>query len=136
MKTTKLSEYARLETIYFCLQYGELLEDLEDIENTLRSPSSNNDRVMSSPNHSRVEDRAIKAQTRYNKIECIRQGVKRACKKCPELAPYILNAVTKEECTFDYLLMHGMPCCRNTFYRLKRKAYEEVNQLMTEKTNY
>ena len=41
--------------------------------------------------------------------------------KDPALYPYLLKAVTDECCTCDYLIMHGLPCSRNTLYRYKKK---------------
>ena len=128
----KLSKYAKLETIYFCLRYGELKEVIEDIELTIHSPLTDQDGSHSAGDGSTVETAAIKAMKYRDRINLIEKCTREVTAKNPVLYPYLLNAITKEECTFDYLYMHGMPICRNAFYRYKDKLYTAIYTSMYE----
>jgi hypothetical protein len=122
----KLSRYAKLEAINFCLQYGEWKEAVEDIELTIHSPLTDQGGSHSTPGTSATENAALRAARLSRRIEIIENAVKAVTKKDPILYPYILKGVTDEYATFDYLVMHGMPLCRNTYYKKRHKVIEII----------
>lgn len=120
-----VSEYSKLQAMYFCYQYEEMRENLFNIENTLKSPNYKSD-SHSAPGTSTTENAAIRAARLSRRIEIIENAVKAVTKKDPILYPYILKGITDEYATFDYLVSHGMPLCRNNYYKKRRKVLEII----------
>lgn len=120
-----ISEYSKLQAMYFCYQYDEMKEDLFYIENTLKSPNNKSD-SHNAPGTSATENAALRAVSLSRRIEIIENAVNAVTKKDPILYPYILKGITDEYATFDYLVSHGMPLCRNTYYRKRRKVLEII----------
>ena len=125
-----MSTFCKLEMIYYCYQYEELKEELSELEYNLHSINFSSNHIVPSDYQSNVEKSAIRASQISRKVERIEKAVRIATKKDPALYPYLLKAVTDECCTCDYLIMHGLPCSRNTLYRYKKKVYEALGMIL------
>ena len=123
-----VSEYCKLEMIYYCYQYEELKEELFELEYNMKSPDMTGDRIITNDYQSNVERSAIRAAAISAKLDRIERTAREVTKKEPSMYPYLLKAVTDEHCTCDYLVMNGMPCSRNTLYRYKRKFYDHLSK--------
>ena len=126
----KLSKYRFRELYYFCLQYDEWKDQLEDKRNTLKAlqysgmPTAGN-------TGNQTEAAAIACADISEKLCMIEQAAKEAD---PELWKYILYAVTNEDITFDFLkIKKDMPCERDRYYNSRRKFYFILDSKMRRK---
>lgn len=122
----RLSDYRFRELYYFCLQYHEWKQKLNDKRDPLKgmqysgSPSSG----ISSP----TEVRAIECAELSNKCMMIEEAARSAD---PELYQYILFAVTHPNISFNYMKMQKkIPCERDRYYNSRRKFYFLLDRLL------
>lgn len=102
------------------MQYNEWKEELQDIEDGLRS-SSEGQTTAGSSKSDKTASLAIKRAELSAKCKLIEQTAEETDKM---LKDYILAAVTNEGYTYNYLsTVKGMPCGRNLFYKLRKKFY-------------
>lgn len=107
------------ELKHFCLQYPvwkRIYMELDGLRSSVTdvTPSKNNS--TSDPTARSVESRLYYLQ----KMETVEQA---AIKSDPELATYILRAVT-EELSYDYLKSRlEIPCGRDTYYDRYRRFF-------------
>lgn len=125
-----ISKYRFRELYYFCLQYDEWKEKIEQICNPIKGmqysemPSSGNpgDPTM----HIAIECADIS-----KKIIAIETAAQAAD---PELYKFIIMAVTNENVTFNFLKMQkNIPCERDRFYNSRRKFYFILDRILQSK---
>lgn len=116
----RISNYRFRELYYFCLQYEEWKQELQDKRNPMKSlqysgmPSAGN---TGDP----TESAAIACAALSHKINLIEQAAQAAD---PELWQYIIFAVTHDNITFASLKMQmDIPCERDRYYMSRRKFY-------------
>lgn len=122
----KLSKHDLLFAKHFCYRYPDLYEKRTDLYFTIKSPSYNTTPTGSKRVKSYVEESAIKAAKLSDSIEKIENAVNEAVKNDPVLFPYVLEGVTDEGATFNFLAQRGLPCCRNTYYTIVRRVYHNI----------
>ena len=116
----KISKYRFRELYYFCLQYNEWMEELENKRNPLKGTQFEGTASSGSPGDP-TESAAIACAEISNKCDTIEHAAKMAD---PELWEYILFAVTNEGITFNFLKMQkDMPCESDRYYNSRRKFY-------------
>lgn len=120
-----ISKYRFRELYYFCLQYNEWLDELK--YNTDSVKSANNDGM---PRGTNVSDQTGALGTRRaelaRKCKIIEQT---AIEVDPDIYRYIIQAVTNELITYEYLRMRmGIPCGKNVYYDRRRKFYWLLSQ--------
>lgn len=126
-----ISNYRFRELYYFCLQYEEWKEKLQNKRNELRAMQYS--AVPASGNYpgNPTEKAAIECAELSHKCAIIEQAAKAAD---PELHKYILYAVTHEKITFNFLkAQKEMPCERDRYYNSRRKFYFVLDKKLQEK---
>ena len=105
---------------YYAMRYNDLKEEYKDLGNGLRSV--NMDGMPHGKNAGQpTESVAMRMTEIQEKIELIE---KTAVEADPDLAEYILKAVTNEYVTFHQLkILTDMPCEREMYYDRRRKFY-------------
>lgn len=121
----RLERHRYYELRHFCLQYPiwkQLRAELDSISKS----GAMNEPVNKKPNiSSPVEDCVEQRQFYSDRIEMIENAAKRAS---PELARYILKAVT-EDYSYDYLsTVLDIPCCRSVYYKLYRRFFSLLDE--------
>lgn len=59
----------------------------------------------------------------------IEEAMRSACgRKDMDLYPYILRGVTEDHCYCHTLVLDGMPCGKDVYYRIRRKFYWDLYQ--------
>lgn len=124
-----ISNYRFRELYYFCLQYEEWKNVLDEKRNTLKGISYQDAKTSASGSTSNQTMNAGIACAEYaNKCAAIEEAAKMAD---PELHDYILYAVTHENVTFKFLKMQkGIPCERDRYYSSRRKFYFHLDKLL------
>ncbi|MCM1090562.1 MAG: hypothetical protein NC092_04595 [Butyrivibrio sp.] len=118
----QISKHRFYELYHFCLQYNEWKEELANRCDTVKSiePSAAmaaRTNAVSDPTANLSIRRAELAQ----KCELIEETARETDKG---LYRYILQAVTNEGVTYNYLRnVMGMPCGKNMYYNRRRKFY-------------
>ena len=125
----KISNYRFRELYYFCLQYEEWKEVLQEMRNPLKGmqysgmPASGSG-IPGNP----TQNIGIECAELSHKCAMI-EGAARAAD--PELQEYIIFAVTHENVTFKYLKARkGIPCERDRYYSSRRKFYFILDKKM------
>ena len=128
----KIGEFRFRELFYFCLQYDEWKDELQELQEVLKGvqysemPSSGNPGDPTS-------NIAIKCAEYSRKCDLIEQAAKIAD---PELHEYILFYVTQKNATFQYMKTRkNIPCERDRFYDRRRKFYFVLDQLLKQEDN-
>lgn len=121
-KAYRLEKHELYMTIHYALRYDEFRREYRDITDSAKAMTYDADRVVASacsdPTYRLAERRAETAK----KIMNIEGSVRAAAGDV--LYPYILKALTQEGANYELLhYEYKMPCGRNLFYLLKRKAY-------------
>lgn len=124
MEMSKKSKYyidkdRKYELIHFCHQYPKWKEALRDVQGWSLPAQFGTEKVNTGNYISDPVARAVAVSTFYkDRMEM----VEKAAYDCdPELCDYIIKGVT-EDLTFDNLLMiHKIPCSRDTYYDRRAK---------------
>lgn len=116
----EISKHKFWELYHFCLQYNEWKQELKYCTDALKSVQIT-DMPHGSGTGDPTSNLAIRREFLSQKCELIENTAKEAD---PELWQHILENVTSEFATFDYLQMNGgIPCGRNYFYKSRRKFF-------------
>jgi len=125
-----ISEYRFRELYYFCLQYEEWKEALQEKRRVLKATQ-----YSAAPSHGNPGD-----QTAHVAVECAELShkcgvIEKAAKMAdPELKDFILYAVTNENITFKFLKMQrNIPCERDRYYSSRRKFYFYLDKILRNK---
>ena len=121
-----ISKHRYYELKHFCLQYPGWKQDYLEVQN-YGIRSSKNPRVgKTTKQNSIVETDAMILQDLSRKIDMIELTAQTTD---PELANYILQAVT-QGLSYEYLSTHQeIPCCRDTFYDRYRRFFWLLNTI-------
>lgn len=92
-----MTKYRMYELRYFCMQYGQWLHKIRDAKSTDRE----------------------KAECAA-KLRLVDESVHEAG---AGIAPFLLEAVTHEDVTYNTLRGRGMPCGKNYFYDCRRMFF-------------
>lgn len=114
-----ISKYRFRELYYFCLQYNEWKEELKSNVHTVKSIQIS-DMPSSHSYRDQTADLAERRASLQEKCELIEQT---AIETDPELYQYIIEAVTCDYATYNYLSAKGMPWSRSTYFRRRRLFY-------------
>lgn len=115
-----ISKTAFLTVFWYCLNYPEWKAE-HDLNIGLKSSNGNGGGGISDP----TAAQAIRLSDLAERIDMIEQT---AFDAEPELHPYLLWYVTREDLTFDKLKALGMNCERDMFYDRRRKFYWMLSQ--------
>lgn len=117
-----ISKHRYYELKHFCLQYPEWRKELQAL---YLEPGS---LKMNHHTESREGDRTSYLAMRRLKIQKKMELVEQAAISVdPELADYILIAVT-DGMSYEFLRMQkGIPCCREVFYDRYRKFFKTLS---------
>lgn len=123
----KLSDYRFRELYYFCLQYHEWKQKLNDKRNPLKGMQYSG--LPSSGGVSNLtEFRAIECAELSTKCAMVEKAAQAADS---ELYQYILFAVTRPNISFNYLKMQKkIPCERDRYYNSRRKFYFLLDKIL------
>ena len=112
---------------YFCLQYDEWKERLNDKRNPLKGVAYD-----AMPGSGNPGDPTAKAAIECAEISKKCAIVEAAAKAAdPELYEFVLYAVTHEGISFNYLKVNKeMPCERDRYYNSRRKFYFHLDKLL------
>lgn len=117
-----ISKHRYYELKHFCLQYPEWRKELEKLY--LEPGSLKMDYTKSPDPSDRTADMAIRRMKLKKKMELVEQA---AIATDPELANYILVAVT-DGMSYEFLRMKlGIPCCRDSFYECYRRFFKVLS---------
>ena len=119
-----ISRERHLELHYFCLQYGEWKKAYAELEQYGVGATP----FLFETRHTEPSDPTAKlAVAKAELVRKIRMVEGTAYAADPELAPYILKAVT-EDLSFPVLKSkHGIPCERDMYYDRFRKFFWLLN---------
>ena len=125
-----ISNYRFRELYYFCLQYDEWIETLEEIRNPLQGMQYSGMPSSGVPGNPTMKA-AMNCAHLSHKCAAVEAAAKEAD---PELYEYILYAVTHENVTFKFLKMQkNMPCERDRYYSSRRKFYFWLDKILRRK---
>lgn len=129
LKKYDISSHRFMELYHFCLQYNEWKQELRACNDTLHSAE-----ITGMPKGSGHSDATAKLAMRRveltRKCELIEQTAKEAE---PDIAEYIMKAVTNEGITFNYLhQMMNIPCGKDYYYERRKRFYWLLSQKKTE----
>lgn len=120
-KEYNLSTARFKEVYYHCLQYNEWKDELLAKTDTVGAMEISDMPKTQGSAVSQTESLAIRRATIKEKINRIEEMAKEAD---PELEEYILEAVTNDWVTFNYLKrIRGIPCEKDKYYKARRKFY-------------
>lgn len=119
-KKYNISKHKFLELYHFCMQYQEWKEELKSNVSTVKSIQISDMPIS----HSYQDQTAKLAERRIRlreKCELIEQT---AIEADADLYEWILEGVTKDYATYNYLKMcKGIPYSKDTYYERRRKFY-------------
>lgn len=122
-----ISTYRFRELYYFCLQYSEWKQKLEEKGNPLKGMQYT-DMPFNGFSGSQTERIAIECAEYSGKCAMVEAA---AIKADPELYEYILFAVTNENVTFNFLkTQKNIPCERDRYYNSRRKFYYYMHNIL------
>ena len=114
-----IGKHRYLELKHFCLQYPEWKEEYLRLEHPLRSYRSDVER-KDDPFSDPTGDAAVRRAKLFTQMKLVEQA---ALEADPELADYILLAVTNGV-SWEFLEMRqAIPCCRQTYYDRYRRFF-------------
>lgn len=119
-----ISKHRRLELEHFCKQYNEWKEELKRIDYI--SSGRTNLKVQGGKSVNTVEDVAIKASSLNRRCKMIEEAARTTD---PELAKYIILAVTSERSYANLKTVYDIPCCAETFSKRRQKFYYILDKL-------
>lgn len=117
-----ISKHRFLEISHHCMQYNEWKDEYRKLEDQLLPKGVDYDGMPHGTDTSNpTESIGARMAELKTKIETVEQVAKETD---PEIAEYILKAVTNEDITFNYLKQFmGIPCERDMYYDRRRKFY-------------
>lgn len=116
----EISKHRFLELYHFCMQYNDWKEELKSITSTVKSAQISG--MPSSHNYQDQTSRLVERRARLReKCELIEQT---AIEADPDIYPYILEGVTCDYASYNYLkLTKHIPCGKDMYYSRRRKFY-------------
>lgn len=125
-KKYEISKHRFLELYHYCMQYGEWIDELNGMTDTVKGIANTEGTRGSGGVGSPTEQLAIRRVKLQEKCEIIEQT---AIEADPELYPYIIEGVTTEYATYNYLKMSkGIPCGKTVYYDRRRRFYWLLSQ--------
>ena len=124
-----ISKHRFLELYHYCLQYKEWKDEYESLDG---KKSINYDGMPHGTNTGDpTYDLAVRRVELKNKIQMVQMT---SHETDIALQKYILEGVTNENATFEYLYFKmGMPCSRNTYYERRKKFYWLLDKHLNKK---
>ena len=125
-KKYEISKHRFLELYHYCMQYGEWIDELESMTDTVKG-MGNTEGTRSGGNAGSATERlVIRRMKLQEKCEAIEQT---AMEADPDLYQYIIEGVTTEYATYNYLKMSkDIPCGKTVYYDRRRKFYWLLSQ--------
>lgn len=121
-----ISKHAFYAAYHFAMQYSEWKLEYESlISSAVRGIDYEKDNTGGSFEGDSTSRIAIKTAPLKRNLDLINSL---AVLAGDDLSQYILQAVTIEGVTYNYLRQRGMPCSRNEFYLRRRKFYYLLSQ--------
>ena len=122
----KMSKAQFLSAKYYALRYNEWVLEYKALCDTSQAITYSDMPNGSMNTNSAVEEAAIKAEAIHDKIRLIEQTAHDAS---PELAQYVLKAVTNYDVTFHMLkTLTDIPCGKDMFNNARRRFYYMLYQ--------
>lgn len=120
-KKYEISKHRFLELYHYCMQYGEWIDELNGMTDTVKGIANTEGARGSGGVGSATEQLAIRRVKLQEKCEIIEQT---AIEADPELYPYIIEGVTTEYATYKYLKqVKDIPCGKDMYYDRRRRFY-------------
>lgn len=122
-----INKFRFKELYYFCLQYDEWRESLDDMRNTLKGMQ-----YSAMPSSGNPGDPTMKAAIECAEISKKCAAVEAAARAAdPDLYEFLLYAVTHENISFNLLkVQKDIPCERDRYYDSRRKFYFHLDKLL------
>ena len=122
-----INKFRFKELYYFCLQYDEWRESLDDMRNTLKGMQ-----YSAMPSSGNPGDPTMKAAIECAEISKKCAVVDAAARAAdPDLYEFLLYAVTHENISFNLLkVQKDIPCERDRYYDSRRKFYFHLDKLL------
>ena len=125
-KKYEISKHRFLELYHYCMQYGEWIEELNGMTDTVKGMANIEGSRSSGESGSATEHLVIRRMKLQEKCALIEQT---AIDADPTLYPYIIEGVTTEYATYNYLKMSkDIPCGKTTYYDRRRRFYWLLSQ--------
>ena len=115
----EISKHRFLELYHFCLQYQEWKNELNHMQDTVKSTGYGTT-TAGSGGDSATERLVIRREKLRKNCERIEQT---AIETDPDIYEYILIGVTTEYGSYRYLSSIGMPCGKTMYYERRRRFY-------------
>lgn len=124
-----ISKHRFYEISHHCYQYDEWKDELRRLRQDIGVKAVNMDGMPHGTEVGRpTESIAVRICDLEDKIKMVEQA---AIDSDPEIAEFILKAVTEDGITFNYLKnVMGIPCERDMYYDRRRKFYWIMSQRM------
>lgn len=122
-----INKFRFKELYYFCLQYDEWRESLDDMRNTLKGMQ-----YSAMPSSGNPGDPTMKAAIECAEISKKCAAVEAAARAAdPDLYEFLLYAVTHENISFNLLkVQKDIPCERDRYYDSRRKFYFHLDKIL------
>lgn len=121
-----ISKHRYYEIVHFCLQYKEWKDEYTALSNQGIRAVEYDGMPHGTEVGQPTESMAVRLAQLRDKIDVVEKTV---MDTEPELAIYLLNAVTNEGVTYNYLRqIMGIPCGKNVYYEARRKFYWLMSQ--------
>lgn len=118
-KKYNINKHRFWELYHFCLQYNNWKTELSELRNKIGVSNINN--ISFSKNISDITSettfKIIELEDKCSIIE------KTAFEADSIIYKYIIEAVTNENITYNYLRHKGIPCGKDMYYNRRRKFY-------------
>lgn len=125
-KKYEISKHRFYELYHYCMQYKEWKEELQKLHQ--RTTAAVSDMPKGTSDKNQLEELAIKRTELQAKIDSMQKA---AVQADPELATYILRAVTEEDITYDFLRNRcGMPSGKDKYYEARRRFYWFMDKIV------
>lgn len=123
-----INKFRFRELYYFCLQYDEWRESLDDMRNTLKGMQ-----YSAMPSSGNPGDPTMKAAIECAEISKKCAAVEAAARAAdPDLYEFLLYAVTHENISFNLLkVQKDIPCERDRYYDSRRKFYFHLDKILS-----
>ena len=126
-----ISKHAFYTAYHFALQYPEWKDRYDELlSSSLRAIDYEKDNTGGSFEGDATARIGIKISAYKGNLDLINRI---AVIAGDDLSAYILQAVTQEGVTYNYLRQRGMPCGKNEFYLRRRRFYYLLSKALGEK---
>lgn len=127
-----ISKERYLQLKYHCLQYQDWVRMYRSLDGY-----SSQDRIIvngspiSDKSWAKSVEKAAEQREKYkNAMDTIIFVAKATCSLDPGLERFLLSSITTGQ-TYDYYkTMHGIPCSRGKFYKLRRKFFYILSNIL------